>query len=163
MFHPLSGQCVHISNKGIVAVSCEHASHWDQHQDGGSIKLAAGSLQCLGVAGDGAAPRVSEQDCATNGTMWKFVSSSGLHLAAQDGEGKYLCLEKNASDSQIVTKKCLCVGDDLSDTPTCADNPQPQWFKLVPTNQLNDALRSKSNIWGSLKIIVIVILIHQLF
>lgn len=133
IFHPLSGQCVQFSDKGVFASSCENSSRWDQHQDGGAIKLA-GSPRCLGpVVGDGAAASVSG-DCSSNGSMWKFVSSSGLHLAAQAGEGKYLCLEKNASDSQIVTKKCLCVGDDLADVPTCADNPQSQWFKLVPAN-----------------------------
>ncbi|KAH6825046.1 hypothetical protein C2S53_006963 [Perilla frutescens var. hirtella] len=129
MFHPLSGQCVQIGKKGIDLANCKYASRWDQHQDGGTIKLT-GSPQCLGVAGDGAAARVTK-DCSSK---WKFVSSSGLHLAAQDGKGKYLCLEKNASDSKLVTKKCLCVGDNLADLPTCGDNPEAQWFKLVPTN-----------------------------
>ncbi|XP_047964473.1 glycosyl hydrolase 5 family protein-like [Salvia hispanica] len=133
MLHPLSGHCVHIAKNGMVAVaSCKRATRWDQHRDdGGPIKLA-GSSKCLGVAGDGGAPRVSRH-CSSE---WKYVSSSGLHLAAQDTRGGHLCLEleKNGSDSKIVTKKCLCVGDDLADLPTCADNPQAQWFKLIPTN-----------------------------
>ncbi|KAL0312527.1 UNVERIFIED_CONTAM: Glycosyl hydrolase 5 family protein [Sesamum radiatum] len=132
MFHPQSGQCVHIGKTNIVLANCKTASRWDQHQDGGTIKVA-GSGQCLGVAGDGKAARVSD-DCSSNGSKWMYVSASGLHLGAQDGEAKYLCLERNASDSTLVTKKCLCVGDNLVDFPTCADNPQVQWFKLVPAN-----------------------------
>lgn len=116
----------------LLLENCKHASWWDQHQDGGSIKLT-GSRRCLGAARDGAAARVSS-DCSSNGSKWKYVSNSGLHLAAQDGSGKYLCLEKNASDSKLVTKKCVCVGDNLADEPTCSNNPEPQWFKLVPTN-----------------------------
>ncbi|XP_057802744.1 glycosyl hydrolase 5 family protein-like [Salvia miltiorrhiza] len=129
LFHPLSGQCVHVVKNGIVVATCKNASRWDHHQDGGPIKLA-GSPWCLGVAGDGTTPRVSK-DCSSK---WKLVSSTGLHLAAQDGRGKHLCLEKNASDSKLVTKKCLCVGDNLADLPTCAQNPEAQWFKLIPAN-----------------------------
>ncbi|KAI3468672.1 hypothetical protein Pfo_025335 [Paulownia fortunei] len=132
MFHPQSGQCVQISKTNVFLANCKNASRWDQHQDGGPIKLV-GSPRCLGVVGDGLAARVLN-DCSSSGSKWKFVSSSGLHLAAQDGHGKYLCLEKNASDSTLVTKKCLCVGDNLVDFPTCAENPQVQWFKLVPAN-----------------------------
>ncbi|KAH6825042.1 hypothetical protein C2S53_006959 [Perilla frutescens var. hirtella] len=129
MFHPLSGQCVQIEEGIVVVANCKNASRWDQHEDGGPIKLA-GSPQCLGIAGDGATVRVSE-DCSSK---WKFVSSCGLHLGAQDDKGNYLCLERNASDSKLVTKKCLCVGDNLVDLPTCPDNPERQWFKLVPAN-----------------------------
>ncbi|XP_042035247.1 glycosyl hydrolase 5 family protein-like [Salvia splendens] len=130
MFHPLRGQCVQIVGNDIVLASCKNASRWDEHQHGGPIKLA-GSSGCLGVAGDGAVASVSE-DCSSK---WKIVASSGLHLAAQDGKGEYLCLEVNASDSKLVTKKCMCVGNDLADLPTCADqDPESQWFKLVPAN-----------------------------
>ncbi|KAK4435419.1 Glycosyl hydrolase 5 family protein [Sesamum alatum] len=132
MFHPQSGQCVQIGKTNIILANCKTASRWDQHQDGGSIKVA-GSPRCLGVAGDAEAARIFD-DCSSNGSKWKYVSSSGLHLGAQNGEGKYLCLERNASESTLVTKKCLCVGDNLVDFPTCADNPQVQWFKLVPAN-----------------------------
>ncbi|KAG8375040.1 hypothetical protein BUALT_Bualt10G0058300 [Buddleja alternifolia] len=131
MFHPLSGQCVQIG-KNIIMANCETATRWDQHQDDGPIKLMS-NPQCLGVTGDGGQARLSN-DCSSNGSKWKFISSSGLHLGAQDGEGKYLCLEKNASDGTLVTKKCLCVGDNLVDFPSCAENPQVQWFKLVPAN-----------------------------
>ncbi|KAL0324257.1 UNVERIFIED_CONTAM: hypothetical protein Scaly_2392800 [Sesamum calycinum] len=107
MFHPQSGQCVHIGKTNIVLANCKTASYWDQHQDGGTIKVA-GSPQCLGVAGDGNAARVSD-DCSSNGSKWKYVSSSGLHLGAQDGEGKYLCLERNASDSTLSDQEMsLC-------------------------------------------------------
>ncbi|KAL8543554.1 hypothetical protein ACS0TY_004204 [Phlomoides rotata] len=129
MYHPQSGECVQLTNNDIVLAHCKNASRWDQHQDDGPIKLA-GSPQCLGVAGEGAATRASD-DCSNK---WKSVSSSGLHIAAQDGNGKYLCLDKSASHSTLVTNKCVCVGDDLADFPTCGDNPQVQWFKFVPAN-----------------------------
>ncbi|KAK4486483.1 hypothetical protein RD792_009165 [Penstemon davidsonii] len=129
MYHPLSGECVQIGKTNVFLANCKTATRWDQHQDGGPIKLA-GNAQCLGLVGDGVAARVSN-DCSSK---WKFVSSSGLHLAALNGQGKYLCLEKNVADSTLVTRKCLCVGDNLSDVPSCADNPEIQWFKLVPTN-----------------------------
>ncbi|PIN07243.1 Cellulase [Handroanthus impetiginosus] len=129
MFHPQSGQCAQIGKANIFLAKCTAASKWGRHQDNGPIKLA-GSPQCLQVAGDGVAAYVSN-DCSSK---WKYVSSSGLHLAAQNGKGKYLCLDRNASGSTVVTKKCLCVGDNLVDFPTCAKNPEVQWFKFVPAN-----------------------------
>lgn len=132
LFHPQSGKCVQVGKGNVFLGNCKTASRWDQHQDGGPIKLA-GSPQCLTVGGDGVVARVSG-DCSGNGSKWKSVSSSGLHLAGEDGKGVYLCLEMNDKDSTVVTKKCLCVGNNLVDSPTCADNPQVQWFKLVPGN-----------------------------
>ncbi|KAK6158298.1 hypothetical protein DH2020_005612 [Rehmannia glutinosa] len=134
IFHPQSGQCLQIGKaNNVFLANCKTATRWDQHQDGGPIKLA-GSPWCLTVAGDGGAACVSN-DCSGNGSKWKFVSSSGLQLGAQNGQGKYLCLEKNNLNSTvIVSKKCLCVGDNLDDLATCAENPLVQWFKLVPVN-----------------------------
>ncbi|KAL7122919.1 hypothetical protein ACP275_01G074200 [Erythranthe tilingii] len=131
MLHPQSGKCVQIgNNNSVLLANCKTANRWDQHQDGGPMKLSGSSL-CLAVAGDGGATSVSD-NCSNK---WKYVSSSGLQLAAQDGMGKYFCLEMNGSDhSTVITKKCLCVGDDLRDFSTCADNPEVQWFKLVPAN-----------------------------
>ncbi|KAL7160004.1 hypothetical protein ABFS83_01G065600 [Erythranthe nasuta] len=131
MLHPQSGKCVQIgNNNNVILANCNTASRWDQHQDGGPLKLSGSSL-CLAVAGDGGATSVSD-NCTSK---WKYVSSSGLQLAAQDGMGKYFCLEMNGSDhSTVITKKCLCVTDDLGDFSTCADNPEVQWFKLVPAN-----------------------------
>ncbi|XP_075524240.1 glycosyl hydrolase 5 family protein-like [Primulina tabacum] len=132
IFHPQTGQCLQFGQNDIFLSNCVSATRWDQHQDGGPIKLA-GSPRCLVVAGDNVAAHVSK-DCASNSSKWKTVSNSRLHLAAQNGQGSYLCLEKNAADATILTKKCLCVGDNLVDLPTCAENPQVQWFKLVPVN-----------------------------
>ncbi|XP_047971015.1 glycosyl hydrolase 5 family protein-like [Salvia hispanica] len=129
MFHPLSGKCVQIVHNEMTLANCNYASRWNQHRDDSPLKLE-GAAGCLSVPGDGVSPRVSRD----YSSKWKIVSSSGLHLAAQDRKGEYLCLEVNASDSRVVAKKCLCVGDDLSNFRTCADNPQSQWFKLVPTN-----------------------------
>ncbi|XP_073135887.1 glycosyl hydrolase 5 family protein-like [Henckelia pumila] len=132
IFHPQTGLCVQVGQNNIFLSDCASAARWDQLQDGGPIKLA-GSPQCLVVAGDDVAAHVSN-DCSSNSSKWKIVSNSRLHLAAQNDQGSYLCLEKNADDGTILTKKCLCVGDNLVDLPTCAENPQAQWFKLVPVN-----------------------------
>ncbi|KAL2544268.1 Glycosyl hydrolase superfamily protein [Forsythia ovata] len=128
LYHPLSGQCVQFGET-VSLTNCKTASRFDQHKDGGPIKLT-GSLQCLGVAGNGIAARASN-DCSSK---WRSVSSSRLHLAAPNGQGKFLCLEMNAADSTIMTKKCLCFGDNLQDAPNCPQNPVIQWFKLVPAN-----------------------------
>lgn len=129
MYHPFSGLCAHVGKGIVVLGNCKNAARWDQHQDNGPIKQA-GSPFCLEVRGDGVTARVSK-NCTNN---WKYVSASGLHLASQDGLGRYLCLEKNGADDRIVTKKCLCVQDNLADLPSCAQNPEVQWFKFVPAN-----------------------------
>ncbi|GER30580.1 glycosyl hydrolase superfamily protein [Striga asiatica] len=108
--------------------NCKYASRWDQ--EGSRIKLA-GTQQCLMANRDGAVASVTK-DCSRGN--WQFASSSGLHLAVQIEQGKYLCLEKNAYGPKIITKRCLCVDDKLADLKTCDENPQVQWFKLVPTN-----------------------------
>ncbi|XP_022873525.1 uncharacterized protein LOC111392407 isoform X5 [Olea europaea var. sylvestris] len=128
LYHPLSGQCTKIG-KTVYLTNCKTASRFDQHEDGGPIKLA-GASQCLGVVDEGVGAQASN-DCSS---MWRSVSSSRLHLAAPRGQGKFLCLEKNDADSTIVTKKCLCIGDNLQNAPNCPQNPEIQWFKLVPAN-----------------------------
>ncbi|GER33031.1 glycosyl hydrolase superfamily protein [Striga asiatica] len=131
IFHPQSGQCVQIGkdDNSLLLANCKSSDRWDQHRDGGPIKLA-GKSRWLTAEGEGGAASLSN-NCSTN---WKLVSSSGLHLAAEIGGGNYVCLEKNGSGPTVVTNKCLCVGDDLADLPTCNDNPQVQWFKLVAVN-----------------------------
>ncbi|KAL3635627.1 hypothetical protein CASFOL_020174 [Castilleja foliolosa] len=130
ILHPQSGLCVRSKAGRIFLDTCEKASRWDRHKHGKPIKLVSRSSRCLAAARDGKAASVSN-DCLSG---WEYGSSSGLHLAVGDGQGKYMCLEKNGWDNTLVTKKCLCVRDDLVDFPTCADNPQVQWFKFVPTN-----------------------------
>ncbi|MED6186825.1 hypothetical protein PIB30_070415 [Stylosanthes scabra] len=62
---------------------------------------------------------------------WRKVSLSKLHLATFDHKsGKTLCLQKDPNSSTIVTSKCICITDDSQ----CLDDPQSQWFQLVPTN-----------------------------
>ncbi|KAG6409319.1 hypothetical protein SASPL_127356 [Salvia splendens] len=80
-------QQINQAENGIVLGKCKNASKWEQHQDEGPIKL---------VGGEGTS-------CIRG--LFKQVSSSGLHLAIQGGNGGYLCLEMNTSDS----KKCLCL------------------------------------------------------
>ncbi|KAL2544265.1 uncharacterized protein Fot_13498 [Forsythia ovata] len=110
--NPAFGETISLTNY-------KTSSRFDQHQDGGPIKLVRASL-CLGVAGDSVAACASN-DCSSK---WRSVSSSGLHLAAPNGQEKYLCLEKNAADSTIVTKKCFCVGGNLQDAHNCPQNPE---------------------------------------
>ncbi|XP_051151165.1 glycosyl hydrolase 5 family protein-like [Andrographis paniculata] len=134
MYHPQSGKCTQLRRGKIALRSCRTGSRWEQHDDGGPIKFAGGGrARCLSVAGEGQPARVSN-DCTSNGSKWKFASASGLHLAGADGGGKFLCLEINGNDSMLVTRKCLCLGDDLGDVPKCDVDPQVQWFKFVPTN-----------------------------
>ncbi|CAA0812124.1 Cellulase (glycosyl hydrolase family 5) protein [Striga hermonthica] len=126
IFHPQSGQCVQIGkdSNNLLLANCKSADRWDQHRDGGPIKLA-GKSRWLAAEGDGGAASLSN-NCSTS---WKLVSSSGLHLAAEIGGGNYVCLEKKDSGPTVVTNKCLCVGDDLADLPTCNDNPQSIVFR----------------------------------
>ncbi|XP_073130508.1 glycosyl hydrolase 5 family protein-like [Henckelia pumila] len=133
IFHPETGLCVQLGRNNLIFLSgCTNATHWDQHRHGGTIR-PAGSRACLVVAGNNFAAEVRD-DCTSNRSKWIIVSTSRLHLAARNGQGSYFCLHKNAADGTILTAKCLCVGNNLIDLHTCADNPQSQWFKFVPVN-----------------------------
>lgn len=83
--------------------------------------------QCLKSAGDGKPPLVSA-NCSADGSTWTVASRAKLQLATKIG-GDNFCLEKD-SDTSIVVKKCICLKDEWN----CMDDPQSQWFKLVPTN-----------------------------
>ncbi|XP_071920130.1 glycosyl hydrolase 5 family protein-like [Coffea arabica] len=135
LYHPQSGLCAQIGNNGSVRGSdCQSPGRWKQQEAGSSIQLEAeaeGTFGCLRAVGDGQPATVSS-DCGNQTTLWKLVSSSQLHIAAQGG---YLCLEMNSSDSVVVTRKCLCLDENSNDVPNCAENPEGQWFKLVPTNE----------------------------
>ncbi|XP_027080837.2 glycosyl hydrolase 5 family protein [Coffea arabica] len=133
LYHPQSGLCAQIGNNGSVRGSdCQSPGRWKQQEAGSSIQLEAeGTFGCLRAVGDGQPATVSS-DCGNQTTLWKMVSSSQLHIAAQGG---YLCLEMNSSDSVVVTRKCLCLDENSNDVPNCAENPEGQWFKLVPTNE----------------------------
>ena len=75
----------------------------------------------------GKAPVVSDE-CSGDGSNWTVASKANLQLANKIGEDNF-SLEKE-SDTIVVVKKCICFRDEGS----CTDDPQPQWFKLVPTN-----------------------------
>ena len=83
--------------------------------------------QCLKSAGDGKPPVVSTE-CSGEESKWTMASKAKLQLATKSG-GEDFCLEKK-SDTKIVVKRCICLKDELN----CFNDPQPQWFKLVPTN-----------------------------
>ncbi|KAL4382533.1 hypothetical protein AHAS_Ahas04G0243000 [Arachis hypogaea] len=127
LYHPQSGLCVKADQNynQIELGDCKKASGWKQ--EGDKIKLNGDHcLKSLGIEGD---PAVLSSDCSSSdlSSSWKFISHSGLHL--QDNNTG-LCLDKDRNSSILVTNKCICVGHDTG----CLDNPQSQWFQLVPTN-----------------------------
>ncbi|KAL5747583.1 hypothetical protein ACOSP7_024592 [Xanthoceras sorbifolium] len=131
MYHPDSGSCVQYSTQthGIYAdSSCLTPIRWIHDRDGAPLRLMETNL-CLKVVGDGLAPKVSP-DCSSQQSLWYSVSASKLQLAAKDSNGQYLCLDKTSSNSQILTRKCICINDDSG----CLDDPQRQWFMLSPKN-----------------------------
>ncbi|XP_047337892.1 glycosyl hydrolase 5 family protein-like [Impatiens glandulifera] len=136
MYHPQSGNCVHASRNLIRLGDCNSSSRWNHDGDGSPIRLASTNNLCLLVTREGGTATL-KGDCTSPRAMWRSVSGSRLHLAANGGQGMGdLCLDGTSleSSSRVLTKKCLCLGKDSKDLPTCPDNPQVQWFKLVPTN-----------------------------
>lgn len=132
LFHPQTGRCVHVTKHNITLSDCHRKDRWNYDGDDSPIQLL-GTSGCLTVEGDGLPPKITA-DCSSPMSIWKYVSKSKMHLVAKDEEGKDLCLEWDAFNSTIVTRKCLCLGDDLRDVSWCTQNPQTQWFKLVETN-----------------------------
>ncbi|XP_059642671.1 glycosyl hydrolase 5 family protein-like [Cornus florida] len=134
LHHPKSGLCVHVDKNNVFAGDCKKWSRWSYSGNGnGSPIRLLGSTGCLNVAGEGL-PVTLSNNCSSQRSLWKPVSKSGFHLAAQDGQGKSLCLDWNSANSTILTQKCLCLGNALEDVPRCTDDPTKQWFKLVSTN-----------------------------
>ncbi|KAK3029828.1 hypothetical protein RJ639_038262 [Escallonia herrerae] len=131
MYHPQSGRCVEAGNENLTATGSQNCSRWRYSKHGNRIKLL-GTSGCLTAVGDGL-PAVVSNHCSSQKSKWRIVSSSKLHVTAKDDQGRDLCLELNSSNPTLVTKKCLCLGDDLKDAPSCEENPQRQWFKFVPT------------------------------
>ncbi|KAK4260553.1 hypothetical protein QN277_003651 [Acacia crassicarpa] len=132
LFHPLSGGCVHVNketNKLEIGSCNENYSRWSYEGDGSPIRSLESNV-CLKTTGEGHSVRVS-RDCLSEQSSWKQVSATGLHLATRDQIGRHnLCLQKDSNSSNIITSKCICIGNDSK----CMDNPQSQWFQLVPTN-----------------------------
>ncbi|XAR70239.1 Cellulase [Bertholletia excelsa] len=135
MYHPQTGQCVQVGRSAIYVTDCWRWSRWSHDRDGGPIRLSGGP-RCLRASGDGL-PVVVSSRCSGHQSMWSMVSGSKLHLATKDKQGGLLCLEWSSDSSSpvILTKKCLCLGDDSKDVSMCGDDPQRQWFKLVPSNR----------------------------
>lgn len=128
IYHPLSGQCVRVSNNHKLELGdCDWPSKWNQ--EGQQIKLVENGA-CIEAISEGSQVKLSS-DCKSKQSFWKKLSTSNLHLSILDRQGNYLCLERESPTSpKIVTKKCICVDDSLS----CLDDPQSQWFQLVTTN-----------------------------
>ncbi|KAJ4711988.1 Endoglucanase [Melia azedarach] len=119
IFHPESG--------GIVTTG-DNNTRWSYDGDGSPIKSMNTDL-CLNVVGDGLPPIIST-DCSSEKSIWTTVSLTKMHLAAKDGNGQLLCLQKSFNSSLVLTSKCICIEDD----PECSENPQSQWFKFALTN-----------------------------
>ncbi|KAL4019131.1 hypothetical protein IC575_022770 [Cucumis melo] len=127
ILHPVSGQCIRSNGRGGIALGdCLTPTQWTYSGDGSSMKLLSNG-QCLKSAGDGKPPVVSTE-CSGEESKWTMASKAKLQLATKSG-GEDFCLEKK-SDTKIVVKRCICLKDELN----CFNDPQPQWFKLVPTN-----------------------------
>ena len=126
MLHPVSGQCVKSNGKGGIELGdCATLTQWNHSGDASPMKLLSNG-QCLKSAGDGKSPIVST-DCSGDEYNWTVASKAKLQLSTKVGEDSF-CLEKE-SETSIVVKKCICL-----DAESCMDDPQSQWFKLVPTN-----------------------------
>ncbi|XP_027337388.1 glycosyl hydrolase 5 family protein-like [Abrus precatorius] len=129
LYHPLSGQCAQVNDKNELEVgSCDNQNRWIYGGNGSQI-LLQGSKKCLTASSEGLPVAVSD-DCQSKNSSWKSVSLSKLHLATMDQDGEQICLQKNSNSSIIVTSKCICIEDDS----LCLNDPQSQWFQLVPTN-----------------------------
>lgn len=133
MYHPQTGRCVRVGKYNITTSDCNRLNRWNYDGDGTPVQLL-GTSGCLTAEGDGL-PATITADCSSPRSIWKYVSKSRMHLAAKDEQGRDLCLEWDAFNSTIVTRKCLCLGDDLEDVSWCSENPQRQWFKLIQTNK----------------------------
>ncbi|XP_052210369.1 glycosyl hydrolase 5 family protein-like [Diospyros lotus] len=133
LFHPKTGQCAEVVEDGIYLRDCKSWAKWN-HLKGGPISLMGGDRRCLAAVGEGL-PAIVTSNCSSN---WNMVSGSKLHIASRDEHGRYLCLDWDSSgasgSSRILTNKCLCLGSDLQDVPRCEDDPQRQWFKMIPSN-----------------------------
>ncbi|KAJ1375465.1 Ricin B-like lectin [Sesbania bispinosa] len=131
MFHPLTGYCAHVngSSNELVLGDCKSESRWHAEGDGSPISLMDSPL-CLKAEGEGL-PLTLSEDCLVQQSSWKSVSKTGLHLATSDDNGSLLCLDKDSNSNKILTRKCICIGDEDS---SCLDNPQSQWFQLISTN-----------------------------
>lgn len=137
MYHPQTGQCVHGNQPPVYLTDCQNWSKWSYDRDGGPIRLLGSTPSCLSVAGDGLPVGFSD-DCSGQQSIWTLVSGSKFHIAAKDEQGSLLCLDLDSSSSSsgisIVTKKCLCLGNDAEDVPMCVENPQRQWFTFITSN-----------------------------
>ncbi|CAK9137013.1 unnamed protein product [Ilex paraguariensis] len=92
MYHPQSGQCVQAAKDSFFTSDCQDWSFWAHHEDGGPIRLTDSS-GCLTAVADGV-PAIISDDCSSQKSMWKLVSSSKLHVAAQDELGRRLSFWK---------------------------------------------------------------------
>lgn len=132
LFHPQSGHCVQAKegNGRVVLGDCESRSRWSYQGDGTPIKLMGSDL-CLRMT-ETANRRVRlSSDCSDGLSLWRELPKGELQLAASDSEGMLRCMGRATPNStRLLGGECLCLDQD----EPCDQNPQVQWFKLVPSN-----------------------------
>ncbi|KAJ4832362.1 hypothetical protein Tsubulata_002165 [Turnera subulata] len=127
LYHPRSGTCLRTKGEKIYAGSCKTRSRWIHDAEEAPIRLMYTNV-CIKAVGDGFGPILSTE-CLSPQSTWKLTSNSTHHLAVRDERGEYLCLHMEPSN-EIVTRRCICVGDD----PRCLDDPTTQWFQFALRN-----------------------------
>lgn len=125
MYHPRSGKCIRVDKEmELHASDCYSLSKWSHNGNYEPIRLI-GTPFCLAAVGD-QMPVILTRDCYSEHSMWKLASK--YQLANKDN----LCLQYDPIYSpRILTMKCICPGQD---DPSCVENPQSQWFKLISSN-----------------------------
>ncbi|XP_022969773.1 uncharacterized protein LOC111468874 [Cucurbita maxima] len=134
MYYPLTGECVLTNEKNQLALGgCSRSYRWSHEKDGAPMR-SIGSKLCLKAVGDGQPPILNE-DCSSQQSAWKYATDAKLQLASTNKQGQALCLQSDPTSGLIVTKSCMCLND-----AECREDPQSQWFKLVPSNAYSSSL-----------------------
>lgn len=131
MYHPLTGLCIKSDYKNqIFADECHKLTGWSHNGDWTPIQLSSTPL-CIKVVGDGLPVKLTT-DCYNKQSTWNTIPNSRFQIASRDSNGVDLCLDYDPNNSsKILSKKCICGGEDWS---KCLTNPQSQWFQFISTN-----------------------------
>lgn len=132
LFHPLSGHCVQAKEGSgrVVLGDCESRSRWSYQGDGTPIKLM-GSELCLRMTETGSRRVRLSSECSDGLSLWRALPGGELRLAVSESEGMLCCMARaNPNSTRLVGGECVCLDQD----EPCDQNPQVQWFKLVPSN-----------------------------
>lgn len=117
-FHPQTGHCVQAEEGSgrVMLGDCASRRRW---------------RLCLRMAETGSRRVRLSSECLVRLSLWRALRRGELQLAASDSEGMLHCMGRANSNSTILLGgECLCLDQD----EPCDQNPQVQWFKLVPSN-----------------------------